>query len=281
MIKKLLLVICISFTTYTSNAYQSIFGQDSTTWTILGEILDGADTYEYKTFTGLDTINGLVYHEVYFNSSLTGYIREDTVSGKVWYLTGTPQSENLIMDLSLQLNDTFMVYTPSMDSTPAVVNNVFIQNGLKHIEFNIGVFCINQSVYMTFIESIGPNCGIIYQQQPNANYSFQLLCKYTDSTQVYSNTDFNGNCYVFLTGIKEFTKQQNHIFPLPAKSDEWLNVLNETDAVESVNLYDSFGNFIRKYDSGQFIINVPAGVYFIQTINRSHNRSVSKLVVIN
>ena len=184
------------------------------------------------------------------------------------------------MDLTLQLNDTFTVYTVWQDSIPAVVDSVYLMNGLKHIRFNLNIFSF-QNAKFEFIESIGTNAGITYQGETGVIIPEQLLCKYTDSIRVYANTEFNGQCYVMLSGVPEYFEQhRSAAFPNPINRNNWLNFNNGNVPHQSIQLFDLQGNIIRKESGTQIKMSEPPGLYFIKLIGNSGKLEIVKVIVV-
>lgn len=276
-------IFLLSATSSKCQNYQSIFGQDSTQWFILEEIIDGAQTRIYNAYDGIDsTMNGHVYMKVLNSSQTTGLIREDTTNGKTWYYSFWTQSEKIIMDLSLQLNDTFFIYPSWMDSIPAVVDSVFLINGKKHIRFDFPLYGFITK--FEFIEGTGPNAGITYQGQTNgwSYISENLLCKYTDSTEVYSNLQFNGMCYVSLVGVNDIsTKTRVIAYPNPVRRNECLNLEYTTDLIKSVHMFDIFGKELILLNRNQVLITQPSGIYFILVSYLSGKSERIKVTIID
>ena len=66
-------------------------------------------------------------------------MREDLAEGKVWFMgavetmSGLDTAEYLIMDLSLNVGDTFIVYQSFGFETMTTVDSVYYEFGLKHV----------------------------------------------------------------------------------------------------------------------------------------------------
>jgi len=119
-------------------SYEPVISSDSTSWDIAWKELFGNVMGNLYSVENKDSI----YHDLYFeslypNPEYVGKIREDTVSGKIWY---TPpekdkSEEYLIMDLTLEVGDIFDL--PVFNTTiPIEVVNVFYLDQRKHIEFD-------------------------------------------------------------------------------------------------------------------------------------------------
>jgi hypothetical protein len=278
--RKLLVVFIFALPLFGKcQGYQSLFGQDSTTWNTLIIIIDGGYTIRYQATADTFFYNNH-YKKVSDGYQRTGYIREDTASGKAWYYSVFSNAEKMIMDLSLQLGDTFMIYEP-WDSIPAIVDSVYFTSSGKHIRFDITVIW-NDTIKFEFIEGVGPNAGITYQGETFGwnTVSNMLLCKYTDSVQVFSNTLFNGICDIDLIGIKEHENTLFNIFPNPIRQNESLKIRNSNDQIESIQLIDLPGN-IQYLDPVHLVITQKPGLYFIKINHSSGQSEIQKLVIID
>ena len=119
-----------------------------------------------------------------------GFIREDSNSGKVWYLDKDLTEELLIMDLSLNIGDSFTINTAHGDEY-AVVDSINNVGGNKRVFLH---YCgkWNSPTYrnedFVFIEGIGPSAGVIFQYDNIHNVwhsGTYLLCAYKDFAQSY------------------------------------------------------------------------------------------------
>ena len=143
------LYIFLSFNFFAQN-YPSIFGTENTKWDFPWCNLDQASITEQ--ITELDTIiDGVEYKKVgTLNSGSisydlnvigsNGYAREDLAEGKVWFMgavetmSGLDTAEYLIMDLSLNVGDTFIVYQSFGFETMTTVDSVYYEFGLSTFE---------------------------------------------------------------------------------------------------------------------------------------------------
>ena len=187
-----LAVYCPTFT----QGYQSIFGADTTQWNYLTDYkrADWISTDIYVSFN--DTIiDEAMYHELHETlawniTSQLGFIREDTIEGKTWlrYLDDT--IDFLVMDLSLELGDTFVLkskHTAHWDVV-CTVEEIIKQDSRKTIILD--GLALNED--LTFVEGIGTN--YTFQVFDYLGYS-QLLCAYKDSELVFNNPEFD-SCFV-------------------------------------------------------------------------------------
>lgn len=203
----------------TAQPYKSIFGDSSMMWTATdnGLAINSA-VFEAKTDT---VVNSLNYKIVYFDYNHPGDIplgllREDTLTGQIWYRSlpnkGLPQNpynfptdtvDKLVMDMGLQIGDTFIFGSTAFIADTQVVDTIYHVGGLKHIEFNDNISFNTTTSPVTFIESLGTPIGFAYKdsnilfRQPYNPYPGRLICIYKDSVKVYSTpliNQYNGAC---------------------------------------------------------------------------------------
>ena len=223
-----ILVLVISGSVSFAQNYPSIFGIENTKWDFPWCNLDQSSITEQ--FTELDTIiDGVEYKKVgTLNSGgisydlnvigSNGYAREDLAEGKVWFkgavetMSGLDTAEYLIMDLSLNVGDTFTVYQSFGFETMTTVDSVYYEFGLKHVRTTHQFWW--SEIPLTFIEGLGTNYGISYMHD-NYNMCLCLISIKKDSNEVYSNTD----CFLPIVGLNDNDSESEFsFFPNPASS---------------------------------------------------------------
>ncbi len=282
-----------------AQSYQSLFGKINTSWEFEYYNLGGKANESAKI--DRDTlIDGTSYKIVKTNSGLEGYIREDTLSGKVWYrgqtLTGPPfhteiwPKEFLLFDFSLQPGDSFDVNLYLDNDTNKVyskVDSVKLINGSKYIYFNKTHpqwHLSNIIEPYVMIEGVGGNMGPLWKSRAmEANIYFQqyLLCYYKDGVQTdYRNQRYNGDCYGY-TGIDKTgegrTKPQ--VYPNPATSSIYVN-----NAVPGSGLaiFNTLGQCIVReiLQNNQQHIDMssfPTGIYLIYLTTKNGEQATFKI----
>jgi hypothetical protein len=185
------------------------------------EIYDGA-LLENLSLGDTITIESTTYFKANLNGNLLGYFREDSTAGKAWFWAIDDTSEYLIMDLSLNIGDIFLVkmYSDSL----VTVSSIDVVNNRKELtlNYNYGGGFIAEN--LKFIEGVGPNAAMFYQvedkdQAFNNQYLFgYLVCKmYHDTIRVYAWDTVNFECGSFV-GIQEMSQPENltiEVFPNP------------------------------------------------------------------
>jgi hypothetical protein len=230
---KLMIRLCLAFTlvllfhdkVFTQN-YLSIFGNENTKWDqpfcnldfqeVQQHVSEQEVVFEDQTYKQVGTVipNGISYD---MNSvSGNGYAREDLALGKAWFvgvvetIEGIDTLEYLIMDLSLEEGETFVVYEFGGLENLATVDSVYFENGLKYVRTNYQFWSNDDP--LTFIEGVGTNYGIAYMH----NYLNMCPCLISikkDFDLVYSNMD----CQPEVVRTNDFSRDHSIlIFPNPS-----------------------------------------------------------------
>ena len=280
----ILLALALLFTVSTSNAqtYQSIFGQNSTEWSVWYCQLD--QSYQADKVVGADvTHNGQQYKEVGVVLSGTpnytmhhvgpkaGLLREDTNAGKTWFyamttdLMGNPDTiEYLVMDLSLALGDTFWVFEDySLDSVSAVVDSVYFVSGMKHVRLDYQT--VASGVTPIFIEGVGTNIGFDWQHESSPYNLCLCLAEYSkDGAQTYS-----GSCAGGAGSTNDQLRESDlevAVAPHPIISSSVLTFDNPSRLNATLIVYDAMGKEVlnsNTQDAQFHVYNANlSGVYF-------------------
>jgi hypothetical protein len=257
------LLLTLSVSNMLGQPYKSIFGNDTTQWNVVYRVPDIFPNFIYSSF-GDTTINGKNYKFIYkgywyYFGDKYGYLREDTLTGKIWFLS-LDRNEQLIMDLSLVKSDTFDF---AID-TKYTVDTVFYKSGRKYISFNE-----NSSDSILFIEGIGPFNFLFSPEVWNPSYA-QIRCMFKDNELVYHNTAYL-DCIDTFTSIDNTKINNFKAFPNPAINFITININNEK--LNIIELYNSSGLKILeqsiKDKSPIYIGNIPSGLYFVRIRSKS------------
>jgi len=280
--------ICIfssqTFKSFSQN-YLSFFGDSSTTWTIIPfgachNICSG--TY---AVAGDTTVNSNSYKVI----PNLGFLREDTIIGKAWfYATNTFfNKEYLIMDLGLNLNDTFFIYDLLDVPFAFTVDSIYYINSLKYVRLDGSISMCTLNEKITFIEGSGTNASFHYQRQLNGyTVPTYMLCHYKNGIKVAGNFLFNDSCNVCMLGINENNPKPYllNISPNPFSSQTVLQINNYLNNA-TLTVYNSFGQTVKqiKNISGQTVVlsrdNLASGLYFIRLTENNKTLAVDKLVI--
>ena len=280
---KIIVVLIAIFSASSINAqYQSLFGSNNTSWNIIKGNLWGTGTD--SLFTASDTvINSITYKKVFsydltnippYILSTIGFLREDSVQGKAWFFSSEDPVEHLIMDLNLNLGDTFYV-EGTWNSTGGYhpVDSIWMYAGKKHVRVDqyIPRFHNGVSEKLIFIEGVSTNIGIGYQTSHIDNFPY-LLCSYKDGFPIYQNNDsvLNGICIYTTVGIEE---KHNFVgFNLyPNPSSDHLTIENKgskkNDLIIEIRDFTGKLALVKSLSSFEKVtINtnaISSGIYFI------------------
>mgnify|MGYP003313165681 CR=1 FL=1 len=144
-----------------------------------------------------------------------GWARENTNEGKAWFvgtietsLGGLDTVEYLVMDLSLEIGDDFLVHESFGETDLAVVDSIYFNSGFKYVRTTYQHW--NSDEKLTFIEGVGTNYGLSYMHNVY-NLCNCLLSSNQDLLQVYSNN----NCLPTADHSEEKIKELT-LYPNPA-----------------------------------------------------------------
>ncbi|MBL4755884.1 MAG: T9SS type A sorting domain-containing protein [Flavobacteriales bacterium] len=256
--------------------YASIVPNDSIdiTWDLKQEIFTAAFP---RTMSLGDTItiDSAVYRKVDMNSTLLGYLREDTVVGKAWFWGANDSAEYLIMDMSLNLGDTFKLKTTFNSTFDVPVIWIDTIGGRKRILFNytIGTGFIGEN--FSFIEGVGPNASLVYSIDdptpvynaapgpwgPN-DYVFLVCNKYQDTNLVYAWDTVNFGCGQFVD-IRETEKYPDIVRVSPNPSEGVVSIYSDpfNNRNKNFTVYDLTGRALKRFSLMSSVIKVDLSTY--------------------
>jgi hypothetical protein len=258
--------------------YQSLFGQNSTEWVFEWSNMPGSaqDTF----YLVQDTIlNGFTYKLVQAKMQASiynaGLFREDTILGKVWhrplapyYFSFPDTVEQLLFDYSLSVGDSFLfrnVWMPN--DTIIIVDTVYYDVfNRKNIKFSLFV----GHEPLTFIEGVGSNYGIMYQNHEYVLLWGQyLLCYHRDGVQTYLNNFYN-TCLVHDGSPTIKTEAPNiQLFPNPIQ--DFLYIENPTAIdITQIKVYNNLGQKVMElpFSATLDFSQLSKGIYSIQLLNK-------------
>jgi hypothetical protein len=279
-----LLIVILTFSSLLGQ-YKSIFGSESTTWSmILYGICDATTTSKVEVI-GDTVINGNNYnvisrYEMFSNNH--GYLREDTTSGRIWFFNQDLNDELLVVDMSLAVSDTFEIIDYNKEKNKVFVDTVFYKNNLKHIRFlnaHIGICDGGGEARLDFIEGTGSNAGLFSNIHGfETSMISYLLCHEKNGVKVYGNTLFNDTCFVEIVGIPETTIEPLYkVYPNPSNKVLFIELLDDQILEFSLLIYNSFGeqlvssNHVNSRSTSIDISNLEAGIFFIRINGSNHN----------
>jgi len=150
-------------------------------------------------------------------TDLHGYMREDTVSRKVYYRSIYDDESTLLYDFSLEEGDTVQLYgDPGQKYTVLQVDSIELLNGdfRKRWVFSLQFYHTNA----VWIEGIGNTT--IYLLNPGdldgSTIETVTLCCYENEELVYMNDTFD-TCYLDWVNVSETDIETIKVYPNPTK----------------------------------------------------------------
>lgn len=297
MKQKLILIFLLGMIFYQPNAfgYKPVLNDETTTWNTIKGNLWGAGVD--SIFTNIDTLinnklyKKLTYYSIVNNSvyqlDLVGFIREDTIYGKLWYFSNYDTTERLVMDLSLEMGNMFWVGGVwNSYGGYHEVDSIWIDLfNRKNIRINILINPAiggNNGEKLIMIEGVGTNIGIGYQDLEYIDNFPYLLCAWNNNIQIYQNNHpfFGGGCNLLFTNTNQNTSPGSIIlFPNPTNNKLYIEVQEEVN----IQLYNLVGIQIREYNNikNTKYINVSdlkPGMYLIIIRDNNGNSFINRMV---
>ena len=244
--------------------YRSIFGSITTDWSI---IPFGACDFVVSrdvSSAGDTMINGQVYRTI----PHYGYLREDSLAGKVWFLDSLGQQEHLVMNLGLNVGDTFLIN--DFDSSwPFVVDSVYYSMGIRNVRLTAGIDICSYHQPLLFVEGSGPNAGFHYQGFLNGSgLPCYMLCHYKNGIRVLGNLMFGDSCSVYEVGVDNQAPDDSklRVWPNPSPGFIWIYTGNCGTGAH-IKVYDPSGRCLSviavEPDTELNIAPGGAGIYLI------------------
>lgn len=231
--KKLLLIITLILATTLLQAqpYQSVLADTFTVHTAEHHGL--AISHIAFGFYGDTIVNNLSYTKVApgyggsFTQPFMGLVREDTMTGRVWYRAITPGTidpandtiDKLVMDMTLEKGDTFFFGKTGYTDSLLTVDTTYISNGRKIIEFNKKY---PHGEPISFIEGVGTSMTLCYKGIHRLNigyFQWLMLCAFKDHKLIYSSqraVQYSNSCSILSTPSVDDTQPEITIHPNPS-----------------------------------------------------------------
>ena len=287
--------------------YKSFFGNKTTKYSVATAVLVDYAKYDdsqvllgdcftanYTVFSDTVMIDG----QPYYKSDREDYVREDTLTGKLYRYKTLSHSEVLVCDMSLSQGDTFNFAISNefiYHINKLKVDTVFYDmDGRKRIYFNLyGSTIINNNfsylrteefqIPMAFIEGIGPIYG------PLGEYGWGidiLLCVEKDDSLAFVTNEMLG-CYQTYNwwwniNVEENTALQLQVYPNPA-SQRVLVEVEGWNGAGTLRLINSVGMVLQtvKMEDAVTELNISKyanGLYTILYTDDKNNRTAVKFV---
>ena len=249
-----------------SASFRPVLQSDSTSWVVASKNLLGIHMYTYYSLKHPDSLYAELYAQSGTYHANHGKIREDTISGKLWYVSH--QEERLMMDLTLDVGDTFEFF-PGYSGT--VDSVYFLDDGRKVVSIDLPT---GFEENVRFIEGVGPNASIMWGGLSNT----YLACKYDNDELVYENSNslFDG-CLPLDTAINpELRKDCSvRLYPNPARDVLHVEIDPSLLPATEIIIYNVRGDALKHlhlqgYNHTISLAGLNKGFYFVSIKNGSH-----------
>ena len=289
------------------HVYKSIFGQDSTEWneirlqgawgrTLVCKVYQDDDTI-HRDEVAYRRIHASIWHDyIECYESYPLFMRETENHDKIYLIFKqdypAEEYEVLVMDLTLQVGDTFLIKTynkwdKTLNNLYPVVDSIYYDElGMKHLLFNQSrqIMDWELDISLEFIEGMGPSWGC-FHQSVGEDYSF-LSCYWRDGEHMFSffeDHPYIDCLYWNQEGAVPQTVEGNYqLFPNPHRGITMLD--NPEGHNLAIIVYDTQGRKrlevitadtaipidMSGWESGVYIIQLMANgnVYFIKSVKR-------------
>ncbi len=250
--------------------YRSFFGSESTVWNCGLEMYDVGPIDRTYVFYGDTVIEGVMYKKVVCDDLNIGLAREDTVSGKMWVKWRPQDEDELAVDLSLSVGDSFDIGFRGYYIVDSVFNDTM---GRKTIH-------LIHDYYDDFYMKEGVGAEMLWSPFFNDQIKAFLICAYHNDTLLYTTTVDDDNiiydsCKVRRrVGIKQTLSNKIVIWPNPFVDRFVIDV----SGIESVKVYDMKGVLIVESKGKTMdMSDVPNGMYIVAV--KARGKSFYKKIV--
>lgn len=256
------------------------------------------DTYTYRR-SSFSILNGERY---FVNDNQYGpriFLKEDTLTGRLYARYPDKDKDFLLCDLSLSVGDTFFCeVTNNMDKIPMIVDSITYENSRKIIHLTVlldyyyffyacfgeNPELLDYNVSLRFMEGIGPIYGI---RLPNTviNEFDALLCVHKNDTLYYKTHEDLG-CFQEHSGwnIPIHSQHMINVYPNPTHLFLTLEILSEDMGDGFVVIRDLMGHEcfqMNIYDRVSVLplASLSSGMYLLTFTNRRGNTFTKRIVI--
>lgn len=278
--------------------YESLFGDIHTSWNIKHEQLFGiyTDSLVATADTSIDgsTWKKLAYYS-YFDSQplemeVYGYLKEDTTAGKAWYFSSVDTNKHLIMDMSLNVGDSFQLANLGGGAF-FEVDSVYYEGGKKHVQLETSVFYANEKFRM--IEGVGTNVGIRYTHTSWPGVNPYLLCYNRDAKREFVNysMDWEGVCNTTeLTDVEDLDNVEVAVYPNPVREKLHIKLNKPMTELFRLELFNTYGECAVRKDISRTessvnrheidVSRLSPGIYYVRLLLSKNLTSTYKIIKI-
>lgn len=240
-----------------------------------------------RTYYSLGSIPGLFLPPYGVNkiSTITGFIREDTLKKQVFYQdlpTQPNPPEVLLYDFSLEEGDSIILQ--DFIAFPAIVDSIRITLDATGTPRRIFYFSWHTATsYLFYIEGLGGNGGLLSPLCYCFEQGADMMCIKKEYETLW-NIDGGTNCNILLYAKNEFLDSKMNFYPNPTTNTLFIEGLENFTGI--VTLYDNVGRtifskaFENNFETLQVDLNdIPKGIYFCKI--QSEQGSITKKIIKN
>lgn len=269
------------------SSFQSIFGNDFTSWNVFvvgtDEIFTDSLIVKKEVVVNEQIYKAVSIYNNFSCDSSSLFLRESADRSKVYRLVNDNHNteEVLCMDLNLEPGEYFVATQLSdVGNDTLYVDSVFYLDGRKHIRFDKTVDSDERK--FEFIEGVGTNYGFFLLPFQGVELR-NLLCHYKDNVLHYSNTHplYEGRCHIPYQVVK-LNIIENHselnVFPNPAKDVIYVNAKNShSNQPTNVCLFNIHGEKVKDIQATLPLSidtdDLPDGIYLLGIFNNIISKS--------
>ncbi len=271
--------------------YQSVLSTEKTAYNIQFEPLD-ALLHGKIRIQGDTTINQYAYIKTFIEvdewqpgEKFVGFVREDISEGKLWFLNKLNYQEYLVMDLELEVGDTFATFYDSdcfisgTGGTAAKVVEISTVENRKVVKldrgFGGGFICDT----LKFIEGVGPNATVFFQSTSLIDIgglAFKVCRMYKDDTLSFPTISPLDLCGLS-THVDDVNQNIINFSILPNPNNGSFILKNDKESLNTDNsvvfkLFDITGKVVYNIHVTSFsekvidISHLPSGLYFYSVL---------------
>jgi len=274
------IILISGFSLVKSQDFDPVLYSDTTQWNFFTDfkVADMLSTTVFKAYedTLIGTVNyRRIYEDYLGEKGLYGFLKEDTVMGRLWLRLPSDTTNYLIMDLSLDLDDSFILKSVLGEA----YNSEYV---VKEVSDTAGRRLLLEKEanghQIRFMEGIGPD--FIFHMIEEEWMYYELLCAYRDNVTIFFNPDLPcvvDDQYVGTSPVKEL---KINVYPVPATGILTVEFSGSAGSVKEIEFFSLTGMKLFTMESAGSRVNMdlsayPPGLYFIR-INKQY---VSKVVV--
>jgi hypothetical protein len=259
------------------------------TWNVAEYFYAGGGNYEYF-FGDTISINDTLYVELKAKWSIKSdnvyaYMREDTVSQKVYFRSSIWADDSLLYDFSLEEGDTIQLYGDPIKYTVHQVDSVELLNGDIRKRW---ILSLNAKLEAVWIEGIGNITAYLLTpgESDGSTIETVTLCCYENGELVYMDETYN-TCYLDFdwVNVAEIDNDNISIFPNPATGKATLSIPNISSYKNPIlDLFNLYGQTVKtmpiKEKQTQIdLTDLPAGSYLYRMNAGSELLKTGKFVI--